>query len=138
MIKTVEIAAAPERVWSVMSDVAKWPEWTASIVSVSRLDSGPFAVGAKAVVRQPWMLPALWEVTVFEPPRRFVWVSRGPGFAVAGSHAVEPRGAGSLATLGVEFSGPLGPLLERLTAGLTEKYVSMEAAGLKARSEGTK
>jgi len=41
----------------------------------------------------------------------------------------------SRATLSLEFSGPLGPLVARLTRGLNTRYLALEAQGLKKRAE---
>jgi hypothetical protein len=125
----------PQRVWAVLCDVERWPEWTASMKSVRRLESGPLAVGSRARVVQPRLLPAVWQVTEFDRNRSFTWVSRSPGMCVAGGHRVEARRSGSLVTLTMQFSGWLGPLLARLMRGISERYMSMEAAGLKQRSE---
>jgi len=132
---TVEIAAPPERVWAVMQDVERWHEWTASIRSVKLLGGGPFGVGRRAVVRQPKLPPALWTVTEVAAERGFTWVSGAPGMRVTGRHTVEPSGSGTRATLSIHYGGFFGPVLAWLTRGVNERYLAMEAAGLKRRSE---
>lgn len=132
---SIDIAAPPERVWQVMSDVERWPEWTASVTSVRRLDRGPLAVGSRALIRQPKFPPALWKVTAIEPGRSFTWVSAAPGLRVEGHHAVELADGGSRATLSLDMGGPFGGLLARMTRRITVRYLAFEARGLKARSE---
>jgi uncharacterized protein YndB with AHSA1/START domain len=131
-----EIAAPPDRVWAVIRDVERWHEWTASITRVEILGGGPLAVGKKARVLQPRLPVAVWQVTEFVEGRSFRWETRGPGVVAAGIHAVAPRGEGSLATLALEHSGLLGPLFARLSRDITERYVRMEAEGLRERAEG--
>lgn len=131
----VDIAAPPAHVWEVMSDTARWAEWTPSVTSIRRLDSGPFAVGSRVLIRQPRLPPALWKVVALEPGTSFTWTSVAPGLRVTAHHRVRASGEGSRATLSLEYRGPLGGLLARLTRGITEKYVAFEATGLKARCE---
>jgi uncharacterized protein YndB with AHSA1/START domain len=130
----IEIAASPARVWEVYADVERWHEWTDSITSVELLD-GPLRVGARARVRQPRLPVAVWTVQEYDEGRVFVWTARGPGLRTTGTHLVEPSGDGARATARLDQEGPLGGLMGRLTRGLTERYLAMEAAGLKARSE---
>ncbi|EAP98542.1 hypothetical protein JNB_00200 [Janibacter sp. HTCC2649] len=137
---TVDIAATPERVWEVMTDVERWPEWTDTVTSVTRLDEGPLAVGSKARVEQPKLPPTEYTVTEVEPGRSFTWVAKGPGVLTMARHSVEAQsGGGTRALLSVEQTGLLGVVMGRLFfKGLTDRYLALEAAGLKARSEGSR
>ena len=132
---TVDINAPPERVWAVMVDVERWHEWTPSVTRIERLDTGPLAVGSRLRIHQPKLLPAIWRTTHFDEGRESTWVTHGPGVVVTARHWVEPREGGSRATLSVRFSGPLGLLVGRITKGLNTRYLALEAAGLKRRSE---
>ena len=133
--KSIDIDAPPEVVWPVMADGERWPEWTASVTSVRRLDKGPLRIGSRALIRQPRFPLAVWTVTALEPGRRFVWRSGMPGMWVYGDHAVEPLARGTRATLRLTYDGLLARLMGRLTRGITNRYLDMEASGLKQRSE---
>ena len=132
---TVEIGAPPHRIWEVMSDVERWPEWTASVTSIRRLSPEPFAVGSKVVIRQPKFPPAMWVVTDIQPNRSFTWRSGAPGVYVFAHHSIEPTPTGSRVTLSLRYNGLLGGVLGWLTAGITNRYLAMEASGLKQRAE---
>jgi hypothetical protein len=86
-------------------------------------------------VRQPKLLPARWQVTEVEEARGFTWIMRGPGTLVTARHDVEGAGDRSRVTLSLDFSGFLGPLVARVTRGLNERYLALEAQGLKKRAE---
>ena len=134
-VKTVDIDAPPERVFAVLCDVERWPEWTSTMISVQRLDQGSLAVGSSAHVRQPKLRPAVWQVTEFEDNRNFTWATRAPGIRMKAGHLVEPRGSGSRVALSFDMSGLIAPLVSRLYGGLIEQYVATESQGLKKRSE---
>lgn len=135
--RAVDIDAPADVVWAVMSDVEQWHTWTASITSVELQGEGPTGVGRSAVVRQPRLPKVTWTVTEWEPGHTFTWESSSPGAHAAGVHTVEPTGDGtSRATLTICQEGPVGALVGLLYRRLSERYVEMEAAGLKARSEG--
>ena len=135
---SIDVAAPPARVWAVMRDVERWPEWTASVTQVERLDGGPFAVGSRVRILQPKLPPAIWKaIDVDDARTSFTWISEAPGIHVEARHWVEPAAAGSRASLSIEYSGLFGPLLARMTRDLNHRYLALEAAGLKARSEGS-
>ena len=134
---TVNIAAPPDRVWAVMADVERWSEWTPTITQIQRLERGPLVVGSRARVRQPKLPSAVWQVSELLEGRSFTWVSRSPGVLVTATHSVEPTVQGTRATLSLRFSGLFGPLIARLTRGLNERYLALEAKGLKERSTAT-
>ncbi len=134
---TVEIQASPGGVWAMLRDIERWPEWTPTVTSIQRVDRGPLAVGSRARIRQPKLLPAEWQVSELEEGRSFTWVSRSPGVRVTARHWVEADGGGSRVTLSLEFSGLLGPLVARLTRSLSVRYLALEARGLKERIEGS-
>ncbi len=132
---TVDIAAQPDVVWAVMSDAERWHEWTASVTSIRLLDGSPMRVGSRAWIRQPKFPPAMWKVTAIDPGFSFSWKSGAPGMWVYARHAIEPTPGGSRVTLSLTYEGLMGRLLARMTRGITNRYLGMEAAGLKRRSE---
>ncbi|MGH2634371.1 MAG: SRPBCC family protein [Tepidiformaceae bacterium] len=132
----IEIEAPSSRVWEVLSDVERWPEWTASMTSVRRLDLGPLVPGSEAVVKQPRLLRARWRVTELIPGAEFTWQSRLARGHVVGVHSIEVLSDSvSRVTLGVKSSGRLASLLASTTTGIARRHVAMEAAGLKRRCE---
>ena len=131
----IDIAASTDRVWQVMSDTDRWHEWTPSVTSVKRLGDRPFVVGTRAMIRQPKFPPALWRVTEIDRGRSFSWVSTAPGLRVTGHHAVEPTATGSRAILSLRMEGLFAGVFGWLTGAITERYIRLEASGLKARSE---
>ena len=131
----IEIAARVEHAWSVMSDVTRWREWTASITRVEPLGSAPLMLGARYRVLQPRLQPNVWTVTVLEPPRAFEWVSRTGGLTVVARHTLTPSATGCSLELVVEYSGFLAGLVDLLAGRLTRQYMQLEAEGLKRRSE---
>jgi hypothetical protein len=130
------IDAPMETVWRVYSDVERWSDWTASIRRCRFVEGDQLALGARARIEQPKLPTAEWEVTDVDPGRSWTWVAKAPGVRTTASHRLEPQGAGATRVhQSIEQRGPLGAVIGRLYAGLTRRYLAMEAAGLKARAE---
>ena len=134
---SIDIGAPPHRVWEVMTDVERWSEWTPSVTRIRRFPNGPIDVGSRLWIKQPKFPPAMWKVIDVKPNRSFTSVSGAPGFKVVANHSIEPIPAGSRVTLALRFNGPMGGWFGRMTAGINNRYLAMEANGLKQRSEGT-
>lgn len=135
LTRTVTIAAPPDRVWSVVVDVHRWPERIPTVDAVERLEDGPLVVGSRTRLEQPRLPAAEWTVTELTPGRSFTWESSSPGVTVTASHVVEPHPDGSRLTLAVDVSGPFSRMGWLMTRALTERYVETEAASVRKAAE---
>lgn len=133
--RTDPIAAQPSDVWAVLIDVEHWPDWTASMREITRLDSGPLRVGSTARVRQPAGRPMVWTVTDLVPERSFTWTASAAGIRFTGFHELTPTGSGVRAVLTFAVTGPMSWLAGLLAGGRIRRYVDLEADGLKRQSE---
>ena len=76
-------------------------------------------------------------MAALEPGKQFTWEQRQPGSTVVAHHECTPLpDGGTRVELAVVMSGVLGGVVGRLYRKLTDRYLAMEAAGLKARAEG--
>ncbi len=132
------IGASISSVWSILLDVERWPEWTDSVTQIEELNSRPLRLGSRVRIRQPKLRPAIWVVTTWQPERRFVWETAGPGVTLIGSHALEACNEGCEVTLGLRFDGWFGGLVGLLKGRLAQRYVRWEAEGLKRKSENVR
>ncbi len=132
----IDVDAPAEVVWDVFSDVERWPEWTASVTRLVALDGPGIEVGKKFEIKQPRMPKLVWEVTDVTPGRAWTWVQRSPGGLTVASHEVRPLGGGRARVhQQIDQRGPAGALIGLLMRRMTRRYLDLEAAGLKTRSE---
>lgn len=124
------IAAPPERVFALVADLSRMPEWSPEAAAVEWLDgaSGP-AVGARfrGTNRNGFRR---WSTTctvvAFDPPREISWRVRSYGMAVARwTYRVEPDGEGG--TILIESTDD-----ER---GAVIRFASRPATGVSDRAE---
>jgi uncharacterized membrane protein len=132
----VEIDAPADVVWDVFSDVERWPEWTASVTRLVALDGPGLAVGKRFEIKQPRMPKLVWEVTELTPGASWTWVQRSPGGQTVARHHVKAEsGQRTQVRQQLDQRGPIGALVGLVMRGMTRRYLDLEAAGLKARSE---
>src|SRR5215471_5649789 len=75
-----------------------------------------------------------WE-TIELNGRSWTWATTSPGLRTEASHVLTRSGEGTVAEQSITPSGPLGRLAAFVWRSLTRRYLAIEAAGLKQRSE---
>jgi uncharacterized protein YndB with AHSA1/START domain len=119
---TVEVAASPAQVWSVLADVRRVPEWSHECHHVEWLEGATEGVvgarfkGSNRVGRVRWARPCT--VTAWEPERRLVFQTQGPlGLdASEWEFGLEPHGTGTRITQSfriLRMAGWFGRLVHR-------------------------
>ncbi len=135
--RTFHVAAPPADVWRALTDVERWPQWTASVRRLRREEEGSFGLGSSARMSLRGMIGAsTWRVTFHEQGRAFAWENRTLGVHSIASHVVEPDGGDAKVTLTITQAGVGAALLRPLIASISRRNVEMEADGLKRYCEG--
>lgn len=133
---SIEIDAPAPLVWSIFSDVERWPEMTPSVDRLTALDEAALAVGRRYRIEQPRFPKLVWEVTEVEPGRSWTWVQRSPGGTTLAIHEVVAQGPErTLVRQRIDQRGPVGVVVGFLTKRITPRYMEQEAQGLKAMAE---
>ena len=134
--RSIEIDAPQERVWTVLSDLEAWPRRIETVDSVELLTPPPIDTGARARLKQPKLPEATWEVTAWDAPSFFEWRQRSGGVTNVAGHRVEALDDGrSRLTLTIDMQGLLVPIVGRLYRDLTNRYMAIEAEGMKRAAE---
>jgi uncharacterized membrane protein len=132
----IEIEAPADVVWKVFADVERWPEWTASMDEVTFVKGSTLGDGAAVRVKQPRLPRMTWVVTELTPGASWSWEARSPGALTVARHTVTATDRGTTRVAqSIDQTGPIGGLVGRMMAGLTRRYLRMEAEGLKAAAE---
>ena len=129
------LAAPRAGTWAVLPAAERWPEGPDPVPPVPRLDRGALGVGSRVRIEQPRLRPAVWTVTEWSPVDGFVWTWSSPGLSISAAHRVTGPAAPSRATLAIDVAGLLAPVISFVYGRLMRRYLAMEAAGLKSRSE---
>lgn len=124
-------SARPAEVWARLADVEHWPGLLPTVTSAVALDPGrATGVGSRFRLQQPGLPVAVWTVTTWEPERRFVWTSRGPGVLARASHALRDHGDRTELRLQVTWTGIAAPLMRVLLERRARDFLALEAAAM--------
>lgn len=122
---SIEIAAPPEQVYDLISDIPRMGEWSPECrkCTWAKGATGP-VVGARFKARNQGRRGPSWfntpTVTAAEPGRVFAFNRSGPGVgSYTWRYQLEPTSTGTRVTESYDVERPLPPL----TAWLTEKWV---------------
>ena len=133
---SIEIEASQQRVWDVLTDFEAWPRRIETVDIVELLTPAPLAKGSRVRLRQPKLPEGTWEITVWDVPSSFEWTQKESGVTSVAGHRVEALGEGrARLTLTLDMRGLLIPIVGRLYRGLTNRYMNLEAEGMKRAAE---
>ena len=132
---TATAAAPMAACWAALTDVVDWPNWTASITSITPVGERELAVGRRYRVEQPGLPVMTWTVTRLDEGEAFDWEVRSLGVHTVGRHRLTAEGDGTRIDVGVTQAGAFGWLVGLLIGAKTRRFLAMEAAGLKACGE---
>lgn len=96
------VAADPDVVWRLLTDLDAWPQWGPSVASAS-IDADALGPGARGCVTTAVGVSLPFEVTEFVDGHRWAW--RVAGVPATG-HRVDPDGDGCRVTFTVPWWAP--------------------------------
>ena len=128
----IEIAAAPETVWEVLTDIDRWPTWNPDIKSMS-LQGG---VAEGSVFR--WKAgPGKITSTIrrVQPPRLIAWTGKTFGIKAIHFYRLEPRNGKTFVRTEESFEGIAARLMRRSLQKTLDKALADGLRYLRTESE---
>jgi len=133
--KSIEIDASQQRVWDVLSDLEAWPQRIETVETVELLTPAPMTKGSRVRLKQPKLPEGTWDITVWDAPSFFEWTQKTSGITSVAGHRVEALGEGrARLTLTLDMGGFLS-VMAQFYKGLTNRYMNLEAEGIKRAAE---
>jgi Polyketide cyclase / dehydrase and lipid transport len=92
--------------------------------------------GSRVRLKQPKLPEGTWDVTVWDAPTYFEYRQKSGGVTNVAGHRVEALEEGhSRLTLTLDMRGLLVPVVALFYKGLTNRYMTVEAQGMKRAAE---
>src|ERR671910_1304740 len=134
--QSIDIDARQQRVWDVLSDLEAWPQRIETVDVVEVLTPPPIGKGSRVRLKQPKLPEGTWDVTTWDAPSYFEWTQKTGGNTSVAGHRVEALGEGrARLTLTIDMHGFLVPIIALFYKGLTDRYMDLEAEGMKRGAE---
>jgi uncharacterized membrane protein len=134
--QSIDIDAPQQRVWDMLTDLDAWPQRIETVDLVELLTPTPLGEGSRVRLKQPKLPEGTWEITAWDAPSFFEWRQQSSGVTSVAGHRVEALDEGrSRLDLTLEMRGLLVPIFGRLYRGLTNRYMTLEAEGMKRAAE---
>jgi len=134
--QSIDIDARQQRVWDVLSNLEAWPQRIETVDIVELLTPAPVGEGSRVRLKQPKLPEGRWEITVWDAPSYFEFRQQSGGVTNVAGHRVEALEEGrSRLTLTLDMRGLLVPLVAPFYKGLTNRYMTIEAQGVKRAAE---
>jgi uncharacterized protein YndB with AHSA1/START domain len=128
----IEIAAAPEVVWEVLTEFERWPSWNPDVKSLSM--RGPVAEGSEF----RWKAgPGTITSTIrrVEPPRMIAWTGRTLGIRAIHFWWLEPPEGTTFVRTEESYDGAVARLFRRSLKRALERGLEDGIRYLKAEAE---
>jgi uncharacterized membrane protein len=134
--QSIDIDASQQRVWEVLTDLEAWPQRIETVDVVELLTPAPVAEGSRVRLKQPKLPEGTWEVTAWDAPSFFEFRQKSGGVTSVAGHRVEALEEGrSRLTLSLDMRGLLVPVVALFYKDLTNRYMNLEAEGMKRAAE---
>jgi hypothetical protein len=129
---SVEIDAAPEVVWALLTDASRIPEWNSAVSAIY----GQIAEGETLAVKVPFSDRTFkLKVSDVQAPRRMMWSDGfAPMFRGARTYEVTPTERGCRFVMREEFSGVMLPMIAGSLPDFTASFEAW-ANDLRAAAE---
>jgi carbon monoxide dehydrogenase subunit G len=136
--KSIDIDAPQQRVWDVLSAIEAWAQRIETVEVVELLTPTPITKGSRVRLKQPKLPEGTWDITVWDAPSYFEWTQKASGITSVAGHRVEALGEGrARLTLTLEMRGYLIAIIGLFYKNLTNRYMNLEAEGMKRAAEST-
>ena len=128
----IEIAAAPDVVWEVLTGIERWPSWNPAVKSASL--EGPVEAGSTFRWKAgPSTIKS--RIEDLEKPRRIAWTGTSFGLEAIHVHIFEPRDGRTLVRTEESFDGMVARLFHNRLQRAMDSALEGGLRHLKAEAE---